>query len=291
MQTCSWVTKIAVALMSYEGKSARAPDETSCRYGASRLQCRGPLRAPEADYLVFMGGAETYGRFVADPFVSLVERDLGRDCVNLGCVNGGLEAYLQDDDLLTMARGADLAVIQVSGAQNLSNRFYRVHPRRNDRFLNATPELRALFPDVDFTEFHFNNHLLGSLYRRSPERFQTVRAVLEQTWLLRMRTLIQSIGVPVMLLWLRYDQHNASHSLASYGEKPRLVRRDMLDALALDCAGLVEIHVAASGAAGETADMRCTPLELPGAGQLIGPAMHRIIADRLLAESALRPRE
>lgn len=274
--------------MSYEGKSALAPDETSCRYGESRLQCRGPLRDPGPGYLVFMGTHETYGRFVPEPFVSLVERDLGRDCVNLGCLNGGLEAYLQDDDLLSMARGADLAVIQVSGAQKLSNPFYRVHPRRNDRFLTATQELMTLFPEMDFTEFHFNNHLLLSLYRCAPERFQTVRAALEQTWLLRMRTLIRSIGVPVMLLWLRYDPQNSSQSFASLGERPRLVTRGMLDALGPDCAGLVEIPVAASAAAGETAHMRCTSLELPGAGQLIGPAMHRVIADRLLAEPALR---
>ncbi len=274
--------------MSYEEKGALAPEEISCRYGASRLQCRGPLRDPGRGYLAFLGGQETYGRFVADPFVSLIERDLGRDCVNLGCLNGGLDAYLQDDDLLSITRGADLAVIQVSGAQNLGNSYYRVHPRRNDRFLTATPELRALFPEVDFTEFHFNTHLLLSLYRRSPERFATVRAALEQTWLLRMRALIAAIDVPVMLLWLRYAGPEAAQKVAPLRANPLLIRRDMLDALGRECAGLVEVAVAASEAVGEVGQMRCTPLQRPGAGQLIGPAMHRVIADRLLAEPALQ---
>jgi hypothetical protein len=34
-----------------------------------------------------------------------------------------------------MASVADVAVQQLMGADNISNRFYTAHPRRNDRFL------------------------------------------------------------------------------------------------------------------------------------------------------------
>ena len=48
---------------------------------------------------------------------------------------------LRDSPALAVAR---LTVLQVTGAQNMSNRFYSVHPRRNDRFLKASPLLRAM---------------------------------------------------------------------------------------------------------------------------------------------------
>ncbi len=35
------------------------------------------------------------------------------------------------------------------GAQNLSNRFYAVHPRRNDRFLRASTLMKTIFREVD----------------------------------------------------------------------------------------------------------------------------------------------
>ena len=54
-------------------------------------------------------------------------------------------------------------MIQVSGAQNLSNRFHAVHPRRNDRFLRASTLLKTIYRDVDFTEFNFTRHLLTTL--------------------------------------------------------------------------------------------------------------------------------
>lgn len=271
--------------MSFESRDTAAPEEISCSYGASRLQCRGPLRRPAPGYVAFLGGDETFGRFVPEPFVALVESGLGRDCVNLGCVNGGLDAYLHDEDLLAMAGAADLVVIQPLAAQNLGNRFYRVHPRRNDRFLMAEPGLAALFPEVDFTEFHFINHLLAGLNRVSPERFAQVRAELQRTWVARMRSLVKAINVPALLLWLRYEQASGADGTEPPGELVPLTR-GMLDAAG--SARVLDIPVMSSAAAGELAGMTCPPFRLAVAERLIGPAMHRAIAARLLAEPMLQ---
>lgn len=263
--------------MSYEDKGAYASDIGSCRYGASRLSCRGPLRDPQPGYVAFLGGSETYGKFVDTPYVGMLEQDLGRDCINLGCANTGLDAYLQDRDLLNLARGADLAVVQIMGVQNLSNPFYRVHPRRNDRFVAPTPRLAALYPEVDFTEFHFNKHLLATLERVSPKRFLTVQDVLRRCWAMRMRQLTKRLRVPLLMVWLRYDCMGDVRC----GPRPLLVTREMLAALG---APVVEVPVGTSLETGDLAQMNCAPFESPAAGQLIGPAMHRIIADRVLPE-------
>ena len=109
--------------MSFQTFGADAPGEESCHYGASKLQCRGPARQFDAPYMVAMGDSETFGKFVKYPFASLLEKSIGIPCVNLGSPNSGLDALLQDPDLIRIAKSADLAIIQAMGAQNLTNRF------------------------------------------------------------------------------------------------------------------------------------------------------------------------
>ena len=157
-----------------------------CRYGQSRLLVRGPQRSLDDPYVAFLGGTEVYGRFVEFPFVDSLQARLGMDCINLGSVNAGLDSFAQDDTLIGVARNARLTVVQMLGAQNISNPYYRVHPRRNDRFLAAQPALKTLYPEVDFTEFHFNKHLLCTLREISAQRFEQVREQLQRSWVDRM---------------------------------------------------------------------------------------------------------
>jgi hypothetical protein len=277
--------KKLVGDMSFELAGANAPDDLPCRYGASKLMCRGPRRALEQPYVAFLGGSETYGKFVSQPFVALAEHDLGINCVNLGSANAGLDTFVQDLDILRITQAARLTVIQVLGAQNLSNRYYRVHPRRNDRFLAASPMLSTIYPQVDFTEFHFNKHLLGTLKMASPERFSIVRYELQQAWLSRMRLLISALNGQAILLWLRYDEEDISGT--GLGPEPLLVDRQMLDSLRPDVIGITEIRVAPAGKTGELADMQFGPMQAPAAEHLIGPAMHRDIAVQV--QAAIRP--
>lgn len=274
--------------MSFEEPGAVAPVDQPCRYGTSKLLCRGPKREIDGRYLAFLGGSETYGKFVAQPFPALLERDLGLSCLNLGSLNAGLDAMLHDPELPGIARKAALCVLQVPGAQNLSNRFYRVHPRRNDRFLEPTPLLASIYREVDFTEFNFNNHLLATLQRTCPERFAPVRDELRQVWLDRMRLLLARTGPHTLLLWLRAHEAAA----APVDAQPALVERRMLEALRSDVIGIASVRVASAAQDEELRDMVFGPLQAPAAGHMIGPAAHRKIAAALGAEiaPALRPR-
>ena len=151
--------------MSVHGGGQRALEYYPCRYGTSRILFRGPRRLLDGSYVAFLGSTETYGRFVEAPYPALLEDRLAVSCVNFGVVNAGVDLYLNDPGVMGLAAGAGAKVVQVMGAQNLSNRYYSVHPRRNDRFLRASDRLEALYPEVDFTEFHFVRHLLGKLGR------------------------------------------------------------------------------------------------------------------------------
>jgi hypothetical protein len=56
------------------------------------------------------------------------------EAANLGLVNAGIDVFINEPMIQDFCAGAVVTVIQVLGAANMSNRFYAVHPRRNDRF-------------------------------------------------------------------------------------------------------------------------------------------------------------
>ena len=112
-----------------------------CRYGMSRIMFRGPKRRLDNPYFACIGGTETYGKFIDRPFPALIEKDIGRHCVNFGCVNGGVDAFVNDLTIMAACHKSDLTVVQVMGANFLSHRFYSVHLWCNDRFLRASTVL------------------------------------------------------------------------------------------------------------------------------------------------------
>ncbi|MFV0359295.1 DUF6473 family protein [Tropicimonas sp.] len=218
--------------MAFEHPGDGALDYCPCRYGRSKQSFRGPRKALDAPYVAFLGGTETYGRFVEVPFPELTERATGYRAVNLGCVNGGIDLYVQDPELLGIATGARLTVIQAMGAQNLSNRFYTVHPRRNDRFIGVSPAMKSAFPAVDFTDFAFTGHLLASLLRQCPAQFDLIVDELKSAWLARMRQLIDQIHGPIVLLWIGTSAPTAGGcGLPDPLSGPAFVDRYMIDEL------------------------------------------------------------
>ncbi len=257
--------------MSFHGKGRWQAAPEACRYGASKLAFRGPKRSLTNECVAFLGGTETYGKFVSRPFAQVVEAATGVACVNLGQANAGIDVMLGDPGLARIASGAAAVVLQVPCAANLSNPFYKVHSRRNDRFLRAEPTLRALFAEVDFTEFSFTRHMLMHLRRVSSERFGGVRQGVAQAWDAGMRRLIAEIRAPVILLWFSERAPDRDEDAVEARCEPVLVGRDMVVALQRHAVAFVKAgkvaHVGArvgfptSCAAGCEAGV---PRDLPG---------------------------
>lgn len=297
-------------VMSVAGSFQGALEYFPCRYGRSRLLFRGPKRALDAPYIAFLGGAETLGRFVTAPFPALVERALAEGakrtgtesgeaepsgalpCVNLGVANAGIDLYLGDPAVLNLAARAELCVIQVMGAQNMSNRFYGVHPRRNDRFLRASDRLRQLFPEVDFTEFHFTLHMLGRLREVSEKRFAEVTAELRLAWVARMKHLLTLLGGRAVLVWAAGHPPPDTH-VNALAPAPLFIERGMLEALRPRAAALLDQPLSAAALTAGTEGMVFADFEAAAAAEALSPAGHAEIAEalsptlaRLLAQRA-----
>lgn len=228
--------------MSSEHIPDKAPplDYQLCGYNNSRLSYRGPACDLESPYIAVLGGTETFGRYIAHPYPALLRERVGMPVANLGVCQAGLSLFSEERWLLDAALGAQLTVLQVLGAQNMSNRLYSVHSRRNDRFLAVSPALREIFPDVDFSEINFTGHLFSTLSQRSRAAFEVLVDELKWAWIQRMRRIVKTINGDVVLIWM---SERSPDDLGGPAEtvEPAFVDRSMLDALACDIAGLVEV--------------------------------------------------
>jgi hypothetical protein len=266
--------------MSFDALSPGGLDYLPCRYGSSKVLFRGPRRLLDAPYIAFFGGTTTYGKYISSPFPDLIEAELGQTCVNLGSLNGGIDLYATDPFLHQVAKSARVTVIQVTSPRNISNRFYQVHPRRNDRFVEASSLLRAIYREVDFAEFNFTNHMLQRLKLVSPERFQTVVEELQAAWSARMRLTLSQMPGKTILLWA--GKAAPPGEATNIDSDPAFVTAGMIDGLRPLVTEVVEVVASQDAISAGTEGMVFADMDAPAAQAMLGPQMHREIADALL---------
>lgn len=267
--------------MAYAFPGAGALDYSPCSYAGSRIIFRGPKADLRAPFVAFLGGAETYGKFIPTPYPDLLEEILDIQIANLGCVNAGPEVFVREQALLQAVSGAAACVVQITGAQNVTNRYYSVHPRRNDRFTGPTPLLRALFRHVDFTEFSFTRHLVQVLHAHAPDRFEVLAEELRSAWIARMKDLLGQLNCPTVLLWLADASPPQPGQRADLTVEPMLVDSEMLAAVKPFATTYVEVLPSHAARAKGAEGMAFGPMEAPAAARLPGPAVHYELAKRL----------
>jgi len=265
--------------MAFEYSGDGALDYFPCRYGKSKLLFRGPRRDLTRPFVAAMGGSETYGKYVADPWPALLEERLDFPVVNFGYLNAGIDVFSSEPQVADLSRAARLSIVQLLGAPNMSNRFYAVHPRRNDRFLRASNLMRAVFNDVDFTEFNFTRHMLTTLQDYAPERYETLVTELRVAWVGRMKALLERFAGPTILLWL--TEYRAPLGRDPLGAEPLLVTSEMVSEIAPLANALVKVEPSVMARSAGTVGMYYGPLEEPAAQTMPGPLVHQEVAEAL----------
>jgi hypothetical protein len=273
--------------MAYQNMGEGALNYNPCRYGTSKLLFRGPQKDLNEPYVALLGGTETYGKYVEVPFVDLVEAGAGIKAVNLGCVNAGVDVFLSDETVLDICEKAKMTVLQISGAQSMSNHFYTVHQRRNDRFLRASTLLQTIYRGVDFTDFNFTRHLLQTLAHVSEQKFVMVRQELRDAWVARMRTMADKLRGEIVLLWI--SDHSADDEVAceAIGADPLFVNRKMIEEIRPLVKDVVEV-IATHEEIEQGYDLMVySDLDAPAAREMLGPVVHSKVATAL--QDALAP--
>lgn len=269
--------------MTYDVLGRGPLDYLPCRYGTSKLMFRGPKRDLTDPYIAFVGTTETYGKFILHPFPTLVEQALGTTCVNFGQITAGVDAFATDPFVTEAASAAEVTVVQIMGAQNMTNRFYAVHPRRNDRFLSAATILQTIYRDVDFSDFHFNKHMLSYLCALSPERFDAVVQELREAWSARMGFLLSQIKGKCILLWLsdHAPMDEGPVKDVDLGKEPLFITRQMVEALREKATVYVEVVASKNARLAGTQGMVYSDLDAPAAEKMLNPIVHAQAADAL----------
>ncbi len=265
--------------MSFDTMGPGGLDYLPCRYGKSKLLFRGPKRNLDDPFVAFFGGTNTYGKFVERPFVDLVEDELGVACVNFGCLNAGVDVMSHDKFMGEFGSQSLVSVVQVVSPRNMSNRFYSVHPRRNDRFLKPSALLETIYREVDFSQFNFTKHMLTRLHDISPDRFNAIREELQSAWSARMTGVLDQISGNTVLLW--FSDHEPDDEAANFGKDPWFVTRKMLDELTSQVTTYVEVVASAQAVENSTEGMVFSEMEEPAAKTLFGPKAHQEVAAAL----------
>ena len=259
-----------------------ALDYQLCSYDGCRLNFRGPETSLSDPYVAVLGGTEVFGRFVEHPFPSLLQEWIGTSVANLGVAQAGLSLFSEEPWLMDAGSRSDVTVLQVLGAQNMSNRLYSVHSRRNDRFLAVSPALRDMYPKVDFSEINFTGHLLETL-SQDEVAFAKLVDELKWAWLQRMRRVLAMIQGEVILLWLSHrspDDVCCTHN----GIEPLFVDRAMLTELSDQATSLVEVII--DNDRPKLGEMIVAKGEADAALCLPGPQDHMRAAEALATEIA-----
>lgn len=234
--------------MMHQRFHGRRVDYRLFRYGSGRLQFRGPCPDLDKPYIAFAGGAETFAPGADLPFADLVAGNLPFPVLNLGMPGAGPDLYLGDPLMQVALARARAVVIAAPAACYLSNRLYRVHPRRNDRLIEGLDPLKANYPDLDLSNVSFAGHLCRVLRASDPNAFRDVVAEIKTAWTNRMGTLMRLAGKRSVLLWAgpQPPADPLDEDLeAQMTQHPAFVDQDMMDAVSVEAGKVVE-HVSPS---------------------------------------------
>jgi hypothetical protein len=268
--------------MAYAFLGEGSLDYFPCQYGSSRLIFRGPKQTLGENYLAVIGGNEVYGKYVATPFPMLLQTQLAMPVANFGCLNAGVDLYLNEPEVLHLTAGAQACVVQVMGAHNMSNRYYSVHPRRNDRITSISAVLRSMYPGVDFTEFNFTRHMLLSLQAVAPDRFEVIAEELRAGWVHKMRQLLEATCCPTVLVWISETIPPEPKQRAELACNLPLVDAEMITAVRSKATRYIEVVSSPSARAQGLEGMVFAPTEVFSAETMPGPAAHAEVAQSLL---------
>jgi Domain of unknown function (DUF6473) len=213
---------------------------------------RGPAPPDLANgsYFACIGAAQTFGCLVAEPWPSLLARQLGLPVLNLGIAGAG-PARFRREPLQALLAGARFVVVQVMSGRSADNSRFAGGGSERVR----TADGRELGADAAWREvLHRDlagrrqplvrgvcNRLLATFGRRHVRRLV---AETQADWRQQYQTLLAATAPPKLLLWFsrRRPEHTPRyHSLAAlFGEFPQLVDRAMVESLRPLVQGYVE---------------------------------------------------
>jgi LPS sulfotransferase NodH len=206
-----------------------------CRYAElGDREFRGPPVDLAKPYVAFIGAAQTFGRFVAEPFPTLLQRRLGAPALNLGVGGAGPRLFARPR-FLNLLNRAEAVVFQVLSGRSVSCSLF--DNSRGGGLTGVTP--LAPHP-VRAEEF-----LALAKEKLSRPEFVKIVAEMRADYVAQYLELIGKVTAPRILLWLakrkpayRVDYDGPVSDVL--GDFPQLVNETMVAEIAAHCDDYVE---------------------------------------------------
>lgn len=167
------------------------------RLNGTEFLVRGPIPDLAGDFIVFLGAAQTFGRFCTKPFPALVGEFLELPILNLGFIGAGPGFFLENEVLIEIANKAKFIVVQVMSARSVSAHPFSVDPFNNGVLINTLTGERKL-ADLQFNDF---------LLRESKQAALELRERFRSEYLFKMKSLLQKLKSPKALLLISNNKH------------------------------------------------------------------------------------
>ena len=229
----------------YQKADAGFIDYRQYRFGSSKVLVRGPEEPIAKPYIVCLGAAQTFGRFVEQPFPRLLQERLGVRCVNLGAAGGGPDLFLADEEILALCAGAEACVLQVMSGRSINNGYYRVEKRRNAIVASVSPDLRDVAQAMRQERRKLSAHdfLQKVKQQKDPDLAQRVFDEVRRAWIEAYARLLKDIRTHRVLFWFSERPPESREKYTHGGalmKFPQLVDKGMIEAVRLHADDYVE---------------------------------------------------
>jgi len=145
--------------------------------------------------------------------------------------------------------------------------------------------MQAIYNDVDFSDFTFTRHMLGSLYEKSAERFDIVVQELREAWVARMRNMLGQIGPRAVLLWFSTEPlDDTPWNMRESGMQsdPLFINAEMIDSLRDIVSDVVVANPSEIALGQGTRGMYFSPMQQKAASEMLGVACHQEATAKLV---------
>lgn len=282
-------------------------DKDEIDYGYEVLEgcsfaVRGPLHRPATTTLqktvACLGSAATFGRHVHRPYSLLLAESTGAHVINLGVGGGRPERYLREPKVLEVCRQADLVVLELMSARSYPSEFYA--PKSDHRrFGRVAEEYASRMTDIHPRRIRENKVSREKAFawaaeNLSRDELQKFRKQMLDAYTRDACTLIDTIGKPVVLLWMSRRSIDANWAPGSYASWhcgfPHFVDREAVDAIGKHAVGLLDVTSTTEPESGSSApEASGKKIKRTAAGDIVdwekgyyaSPEMHVEAARRL----------
>lgn len=188
------------------------------------------LRGPQCDLhaencISFIGAAQTFGRFVKQPFAHQVGQFLERPIANLGVSGAGVEFYLQRPELMALLKNSDTVIVQGMSARSVSAGVFKT-ARNNGvlQFQSGPRDGQSFMAEEAYRilKTEYGEHAL-----------MAQRQAVQEKWLGQHRALAAQISGRKVFLWLSNvaPGENLDYSVSAIGKFPHMVSAEMVSEL------------------------------------------------------------